>query len=376
GRQQVAEGPAPVVAAQRPQPAVPGGWRQWRQPSGRQAPHQPFRCPAAAGRPGRRRLPPHGRSRARSRRPRAAFPRFQLAGDRAGARASAGRARTRPDHPGHHTLKEPVMKTSLKISLLVAALSAPLSALAHKAWLQPSATVLSSDEWITVDAAVSNDLFHFTHAPLRAEALQITAPDRSQGAPAPVRTGKLPTVFDLQLSQAGTWRLAAINRGLFASWEEDGQRRRWRGTPERFAAEVPAGAPGLEVVESLGRIETYVTAGNPDTGVFALTGKGIELQPVTHPNDLFEGEQASFRLLLDGQPAAGLEVEVVRGATRYRNHQEEIRVSTDAEGRFSVTWPAPGMYWLEASVQDDKATVPQARNRRASYVLTVEVLPQ
>jgi len=268
------------------------------------------------------------------------------------------------------------MKTSLKIALLVAALSAPLSALAHKAWLQPSATVLSSDEWITVDAAVSNDLFHFNHVPLRAEALQITAPDGSQVAPAHVHTGKLRTVFDLQLSQAGTWRLAAINRGLFASWEEDGQRRRWRGTPERFAAEVPAGAPGLEVVESLGRIETYVTAGNPDTGVFALTGKGIELQPVTHPNDLFEGEQASFRLLLDGQPAAGLEVEVVRGATRYRNHQEEIRVSTDAEGRFSVTWPAPGMYWLEASVQDDKATVPQARNRRASYVLTVEVLPQ
>lgn len=268
------------------------------------------------------------------------------------------------------------MKTSLKIAVLVAALSTPLSALAHKAWLQPSATVLSSDEWITVDAAVSNDLFFFNHVPLRAEALSVTAPDGSPVEPANVHTGKLRTVFDLQLTQPGTWRLAVINQGLFASWEENGQMRRWRGNAGTFASEVPATAAKLQVTESVGRIETYVTAGNPDTRVFAVSGKGIELQPITHPNDLFEGEEASFRLLLDGKPASGLEVEVVRGATRYRNHQEEIRVTTDAEGVFRVTWPAPGMYWLETSHQDDKASVPQASSRRASYVLTLEVLPQ
>ena len=31
--------------------------------------------------------------------------------------------------------------------------------------------------WITVDGAVSNDLFYFNHVPLRLEAVVITAPD-------------------------------------------------------------------------------------------------------------------------------------------------------------------------------------------------------
>ncbi len=34
------------------------------------------------------------------------------------------------------------------------------------------------------------------------------------------------------------------------------------------------------------------------------------------------------------------------------------------------------MYWLETSVQDDKASVPQATQRRLVYVATLEVLPQ
>jgi hypothetical protein len=51
-------------------------------------------------------------------------------------------------------------------------------------------------------------------------------------------------------------------------------------------------------------------------------------------------------------------------------------VKTDAQGRFSVTWPDPGMYWLEATLEDDKTSIPQAKQRRVSYVATFEVLPQ
>jgi len=67
---------------------------------------------------------------------------------------------------------------------------------------------------------------------------------------------------------------------------------------------------------------------------------------------------------------------VIRGDTRYRNAQEEIKVSTDAQGTFSVTWPQPGMYWLNASAEDAKTSLPQASQRRLSYVATLEVLPQ
>ena len=53
-----------------------------------------------------------------------------------------------------------------------------------------------------------------------------------------------------------------------------------------------------------------------------------------------------------------------------------MSVTTDAEGKFSVKWPEPGMYWIEAVVRDDKSPVKEVKQRRAGYVATLEVLPQ
>ncbi|QJD68383.1 DUF4198 domain-containing protein [Xanthomonas campestris pv. badrii] len=267
------------------------------------------------------------------------------------------------------------MQRSLVLIALLAAL--PVTALAHKAWLLPSQTVIAGQApWITVDAAVSNDLFYFNHVPLRLDNLSITAPDGSALKPENPATGKYRSVFDLQLTQPGTYKLGIVNAGLFASWKEDGKPKRWRGNEASFASEVPKNAQDLQVSQSLSRVETFVTRGAPTTTVFKPSGKGIELVPVTHPNDLVAGEAAQFTLQLDGKPAAGLEIEIVRGGTRYRDAQNEIKLTTDAKGGFSVTWPEPGMYWLETSSEDSKTSLPQAKQRRLGYVVTLEVLPQ
>src|SRR5690606_9106015 len=66
------------------------------------------------------------------------------------------------------------MKRSLVLAAALATLVAPFGAVAHKAWLRPSQTVLAgNDPWITVDAAVSNDLFYFNHVPIRLDNLVI-----------------------------------------------------------------------------------------------------------------------------------------------------------------------------------------------------------
>lgn len=268
------------------------------------------------------------------------------------------------------------MNRIVKLAMLTVAATLPLAAQAHKAWLLPSATVSTVDQWVTVDAAVSNDLFYFNHVPLRTEGLVITAPDGSTVKPENLATGKYRSTFDVHLTQNGTYRLATVNRGVFASYEENGTTKRWRGTAERFAAEVPADAKNLQVSESAGRVETFVTAGKPTTDALKPTNVGLELTPLTHPNDLYATETARFRLLLDGQPAKDQEVEIVAGGTRYRDQQNEIKIRTDANGDFSVTFPEPGMYWLESTLQDNKTAVKQAKNRRVSYVATLEVLPQ
>lgn len=264
---------------------------------------------------------------------------------------------------------------TIALALAVAA-ALPTAALAHKAWLLPSQTVIAGDApWITVDAAVSNDLFYFNHVPLRLDNVAVVAPDGSKVETHNGATGKYRSVFDVQLEQEGTYRIGVTNHYIVARWEQDGERKRWRGTAETFS-EVPKDAKDLEVSESVSRVQTFVTKGAPSDTVLKPEGLGLELVPTTHPNDLYAGEEATFRFQIDGKPAAGLDVEIVRGDTRYRNAQDEIIVTTDANGQFSVTWPQAGMYWLETSTRDDKVSMPQATQRRLGYVATLEVLPQ
>ena len=249
----------------------------------------------------------------------------------------------------------------------------PGVASAHRPFLVPSTTVLSGgDEWVTVDAAVSNDLFYFNHQPLNLDALAIVGPDGAAVKPENAAKGKFRNTFDVHLTAPGTYRIASASDFVMASYEVGGERKRWRGTAATIG-ELPANAQNLEVTQGSNRVETFVTSGKP-TAVKS-TGVGLELQPVTHPNDLVTGEPASFRLLLDGKPAANVKVTAVPGAMRYRDRQEEIAATTDADGRFSFKWPEAGLWWINATTRDGRTSVPQAKERRASYAATLEVMP-
>ncbi|MDM0023098.1 DUF4198 domain-containing protein [Variovorax saccharolyticus] len=267
------------------------------------------------------------------------------------------------------------MKLSLRTLALGLALSAGAAAVqAHNAWLMPSSTVLSKADWVTVDAAVSNDLFFFNHNPLNLDSLAVTAPDGSAVKPENMFKGKLRSVFDLNLTQPGTYRVALVNDGIFARWKDKatGQTKRARGTAESLAAQIPADALEVEITQSAGRNETFITVGKPST--LRATGKGLELV-TANPTDLVKGEKTSFTLQLDGQPAKDLEVTVTLGNTRYRDKLDELKLKTDAKGQFSVTWPVAGMYWLDVSTTDQKTSVPKAKERRLSYAATLEVMP-
>lgn len=270
-----------------------------------------------------------------------------------------------------------LQRLATRATFLALVALAPLAAHAHRQWLLPSTTVLAgNDPWVTVDAAVSNDLFIFEHVPMRLDNLAVTGPDGNAVKPENQATGKFRSSFDLHLTQPGTYRVAVVNQGIFASWKVNGQVNRWRGTADAFAANVPANAADVQATEVAGRVETYVTAGKPNTKVFTTTGKGLEMVPITHPNDLVAGEPASFRLLLDGKPASNLKVSVVPGGIRYRDQLNEFDATTDSDGKFNVKWPAPGMYWMEAEIRDNNTSLKQVKARRASYAVTVEVLPQ
>jgi len=266
------------------------------------------------------------------------------------------------------------MKKTLALVALAAALVAPLSAQAHRAWLAPAYTNLSgNDGWVSFDAGMSNGVFIPDHAAMRLDGLVITAPDGSKAQAEHINQGQYRSTFDLHLTQPGTYRVANVGGGFFASYTLNGEQKRWRGAEADYPAALPAGATNVVASRNFSRTETFVTLGEPSVTALAPTGQGIELVPVTHPTDLVVGEPATFKLLKNGQPAADLEVTVARGGTRYRDNPEETTVKTGADGAFTVTWTEPGLYWLNASVRSEASGDQLASN--ASYNGVVEVLP-
>jgi len=275
--------------------------------------------------------------------------------------------------------------TPLVARLIAAAalVSVPAALSAHRMWMLPSGTVFSdTSSWVTVDAAVSNDLFFFDHQPLRLDGVKVWQPDGSEGVLQNGATGRYRSVFDVRLDKPGTWKIGTQMNAVMGSFKVDGVEKRLgrRGPPQPGApapltvADIPANATDVKIAETSTRNEIFVTAGAPTTTVFRPTGKGLEFAPVTHPDELVAGETATFRFLVDGKPAPGLKVTIIPGGKRYRNDEGARELSTGADGVLSVTWPAAGMYWLNATLTDAKATTPRATERRMSYVTTLEVL--
>jgi uncharacterized GH25 family protein len=281
----------------------------------------------------------------------------------------------------------------IKPILAVAMLAALPHALAHRTWLIPSMSHVDGKEpWVTFDAAVSEDLFVFGANAIKLDGLSITAPDGKSVAAENTFTGKLRSSFDLKLSQTGTYRISLVGESVMASYKQGAETKRFRGTLEAFAKEVPADAPELRSTITHGRLETFVTSGRGNDTAFKPVGLGMELVPLTHPETFLPGQPARFRVLLNGQPAPELTVSVVPGGVRYRGVLREQAIKTDAKGEFSVKWPEAGMYALNASypprpagpmgeagqggASAASAATAAAPAKRFTYSGTLEVLPE
>lgn len=270
---------------------------------------------------------------------------------------------------------------NLKQAVLIAGAITAMGAEAHRAWLLPSSTQLSGDDaWVTFDAAISNTLFHVDHVAMAVDGIEVIGPDMQKADIQNASLGRYRSTFDLELLQEGTYRIERASGNLSASWEDaSGARGTYPGrgqafNEEEFATAIPAGATNVTVSSRHSRVETFVTLGSPSAATLEASREGLEIRFETHPNDLYADESARFQFLMDGDPAAGTEVQIVPSGMRYRNNQMDLNLVADKQGWIEVQWPIAGMYFIEASYQDDKAAAP-ATSRQGSYSATVEVLP-
>lgn len=309
------------------------------------------------------------------------------------------------------------------VLIAAAAASSALAtpAMAHRQWLLPSTTTLAgTSEYVTVDAAVSNDLFYPDHVAPDPAAVKVWAPDGSEGKVENPSKGRYRGTFDVAIDKPGTWKIGMERSMIGGTFKLNGEQ--WRvggrrppmapgaarpsgaapagaapagaaparapgapgsaggqagGQPMRMVAsvaEIPAGATEVKLTESLSTYAIYVSADAPTKGVLTPTGKGLEFDPVTHPDALVSDEEAQFRFLVDGKPAAGVKVTLVPGGKKYREAEHAQELTTGADGMVRVKWPVAGMYWMSATTEDAKPSDKRASARRMTFGSTLEVV--
>jgi hypothetical protein len=279
-----------------------------------------------------------------------------------------------------------VKQFALQFTAAIALAGIACAAQAHRPWMVPNTTLVETDReaWVTIDGAVSEGMFVADHMPLRMEGLTVTDPD-GVTAPAPAATvGKFRSSVDLRLPKNGTYRITLATTSVMGSYQLNGEMKRFRATEQTVSKEIPAGALDVQRTTVHQRQDTFVTANTPSAGALKPTGVGLELVPVTHPNELRAGEKATFRFMLNGQPLPNFPFSLVPGGVKYRGTLNEVRLSTDAKGQAAFTLPAPNMYWLSAKYPaNEPANAPRgpgaggpADATRYSYSATLEILPE
>ncbi len=247
------------------------------------------------------------------------------------------------------TFSTPAVLARLSPLALATALLLPLSASAHMTWLLPNtANVTGRDGVVSVDAAVSEDLFNFERA-LKLDTLRITGPN-GQSLDADNRSSaRHRESFDVKLPQDGTYRISNVSQSLMGTYKQGTETKRFRSTPATLSKDVPADAEITSLTLMTNRQQTFVSKEEPGKVQFAPEGQGLELLPLGPVTDLSHGDKTRFRLLLDGKPAADVAVKVLRDGNRYRYKLGEVSLKTDAQGEFTVSWAEPGRYWVGAS---------------------------
>jgi hypothetical protein len=269
-----------------------------------------------------------------------------------------------------------------QFAIAIALAGAACAAQAHRQWMIPNTATIDSEAgreaWVTIDGAISENLFEADFMPLRLDGLTVTDPDGAT-APAPAATvGKHRATVDVRLPRDGTYRISLAAASVMGSYQLNGETKRFRATESTVKNEIPAGASEVRSATTVQRQDTFVTLNKPSSGALKPTGVGLEMVPLTSPTELRAGETARVRFLLNGQPLPNFPFSMIPGGVKYRGTIGEVRFATDAKGEAGITLPPANLYWLSAAYPVPTADTPHGppEGKRYSYAATLEVLPQ
>ncbi len=274
------------------------------------------------------------------------------------------------------------MKTKMKAvalaSVMAMGLAAATTAQAHPRWVLPSHFTVSKEggDWLTFDVTASHGTFVFDK-PAGSEQAFVIMPDGRSERPNFVIRGKRRSMFDFFFVEEGTHKVAINNEPSYYTQYKAGRRDtvKWvRANKAERADVLPEKTRDVVTQLSYTRAESYITVGKPTEKALEIEGKLLELKPLTHPSDIIEGEAVTFQFFFDGKPQQGVTAEITREGTLYRNHQEQIDVVSDKDGKITFTPDVAGRYLMKANYKGELNNHPLADKTSANVHLTFETL--
>ncbi|WP_045387214.1 DUF4198 domain-containing protein [Vibrio rotiferianus] len=272
------------------------------------------------------------------------------------------------------------MKTKMKAVALASGmamgLAAATTAQAHPRWVLPSHFTVSKEggDWLTFDVTASHGTFVFDK-PAGSEQAFVIMPDGRSERPNFVVRGKRRSMFDFYFEEEGTHKVAINNQPSYYTQYKAGRRDtvKWaKASKADRASVIPEKARDVVTQLSYTRAESYVTVGMPTEKALEIEGKLLEMKPLTHPSDIIEGEEVIFQFFFNGEPQQGVTAEITREGTLYRNHQEQIDVVSDKDGKITFTPEVAGRYLMKANHKGELKNDPLADKASVNVHLTFE----
>ncbi|MCR9982955.1 DUF4198 domain-containing protein [Vibrio diabolicus] len=272
------------------------------------------------------------------------------------------------------------MKTKIKAvalaSVMAMGLAATTTAQAHPRWVLPSHFTVSKEggDWLTFDVTASHGTFVFDK-PAGSDQAFVVMPDGRSERPNFVVRGKRRSMFDFFFTEEGTHKVAINNQPSYYTQYKAGRRDtvKWARANKAERDDVlPEQARDVVTQLSYTRAESYITVGMPTDKALEIEGKMLEMKPITHPSDIIEGEPVTFQFFFNGEPQEGVTAEITREGTMYRNHQEQIDVVSDKDGKVIFTPEVAGRYLMKANYKGELKDNPLADKASANVHLTFE----
>lgn len=258
------------------------------------------------------------------------------------------------------------MKTHVLAAVLFAAAATPASA--YTSYLKPERFWVTEAE-VQVEGSYATQFF--TPAIALGASLTMLNP---QGQPvsadrvAVTATGT--TELDADLASGGTYRVSTgeVIGAVGTLVAENGQ---WRGLRQ---GETPPEGADTTTIQVISVADTYITRGSATREAVDQPIGRLAIHPITHPNQVLASQGFEVELLFDGAPLANSAI--VLYAAGDPESKLDRYVATDANGRATFTFDAPGQYIIAA--RHRAALPPGSPAQHGSYTttLTFEALGQ